>query len=126
MENINIEERVAKARQLHKQGYNCSQSVVLAYADLLPIATEHVTNLTAPFGRGISGMRETCGCVTGMAMVCGLLNQPTKVKALCETYRQENGDVNCGRLLQLGANKRTCNDLVASAARMLGTALTQD
>ena len=33
--DINIEERVQKAVDLFKSGYNCSQSVFLAYNDLL-------------------------------------------------------------------------------------------
>ena len=32
-----LEERVEKARDLFRQGYNCSQSVFLAYNDLLGV-----------------------------------------------------------------------------------------
>ena len=35
--DINIEERVQKAVDLFKSGYNCSQSVFLAYNDLFAI-----------------------------------------------------------------------------------------
>ena len=63
------EERSEKARALHKQGCNCCQSVVMAYADRLPIDEQQAMDVAAPFGRGISGCREVCGCVSGMAMV---------------------------------------------------------
>ena len=66
------DERSEKARALHKQGCNCCQSVVMAYADRLPIDEQQAMDVAAPFGRGISGCREVCGCVSGMAMVCGL------------------------------------------------------
>ena len=49
-----------KARQLHQQGCNCCQAVVMAYADQLPISEENAMNMAAPFGRGLSGCRELC------------------------------------------------------------------
>ena len=48
-----INTREAKARQLHEQGYNCCQSVVLAFADLLPIAPEADAQMSSTFGRGM-------------------------------------------------------------------------
>lgn len=120
---INIEERVSNARALHRSGYNCAQAVVLAYADVLPIDAKSAAMVAAGFGRGVAGLREVCGCVSGMAMVAGLVERSAEVKALAELFREENGDINCGRLLQSG--KRPCNDLVACAARLLGKALCQ-
>ena len=111
------EERVERAKALHKQGYNCCQSVVMAYADKLPIASEDAMNVAAPFGRGLSGCRELCGCVSGMAMVCGLTGHTADVRPLVEKFREEEGDIVCGRLLQMG--KRPCNTMVGDAAGML-------
>ena len=34
LQSINVEERVQKARRLFSEGYNCAQSVLLAYADV--------------------------------------------------------------------------------------------
>jgi len=123
MNTEEIELRVAKARQLHADGCNCCQSVVLAFADLLPVDEPTAAKMAAPFGRGISGLRETCGCVTGMAMVCGLMEQSMIVKGLGNRFREENGDLNCMRLLQLQGRDHSCNDLVACAARLLGETL---
>ena len=47
------EERIEKARALHKQGCNCCQAVVMAWADKLPIRAEDAMNVAAPFGRGL-------------------------------------------------------------------------
>ena len=105
------------ARQLHRSGCNCCQAVVLAFADRLPLSPDVLRDLSAPFGRGLSGLREVCGCVSAMAMVAGLTGHAADVKALADRFRAENGDVNCGRLLMSG--KRPCNDMVASAARLL-------
>ena len=37
MEKVDVEARARKARELFMSGYNCSQSVFLAYADLYGI-----------------------------------------------------------------------------------------
>lgn len=111
------EERCEKARELHCQGCNCCQAVVMAYSDKLPIATTDAINLAAPFGRGLAGTREVCGCVSGMAMVCGLTGHTGDVRTLIERFREENGDIVCARLLQMG--KKPCRELVAGAAGLL-------
>jgi len=118
-----INTREAKARQLHEQGYNCCQSVVLAFADLLPIAPEAAAQMSSTFGRGMSGMQQTCGCVSAMAMVCGLCGQSAQFKGLAVRFREENGELNCPALLRLQGRGHSCNDLVACAARLLAESL---
>ena len=111
------EERIERARQLHQQGCNCCQSVVLAWSDRLPIDSQHASDVAAPFGRGLAGTREVCGCVSGMAMVCGLTGHTADVRTLIEKFREENGDIVCGRLLKSG--KKPCREMVADAAGLL-------
>ena len=115
------EERIDKARALHKQGCNCCQSVVMAYAEKLPIKPEDAMNVAAPFGRGLAGTREVCGCVSGMAMVCGLTGHTADVRPLIEKFRKEQGDIVCGRLLAMG--KKPCGEMVADAAGILSDIL---
>lgn len=105
------------ARQLHRTGCNCCQAVVMAYADRLPIDKENAMKVAAPFGRGLAGCREVCGCVSGMAMVCGLTGHNDDVRPLIERFRESNGDIVCGRLLQMG--KKPCPEMVAEAAGLL-------
>lgn len=109
--------RSEKASQLHKNGCNCCQAVVLAYIDKLGVDVDTAKRMASTFGRGISGLREVCGCVSGMAMVCGLTDNGEFTKGLAEKFRASNGDLNCGRLLQMG--KKPCNDMVAEAAALL-------
>ena len=111
------EERMNNARALHKQGCNCCQSVVMAYADKLSIDKESAMNVAAPFGRGLAGTREVCGCVSGMAMVCGLTGHTADTRTLIERFRESNGDIVCGRLLAAG--KKPCGEMVADAAGLL-------
>ena len=60
------EDRVAKAVALFKEGYNCSQSVVAAFADEYGFTREQALRMAASFGGGIGRMRETCGAACGM------------------------------------------------------------
>lgn len=120
MEQNEIEERVAKARALHANGCNCCQAVVLAYADKLPMDADTAMKMAASFGRGMSGLRETCGCVSGMAMVCGLTSNTMMTKGLGSQFKAEQGSLNCAQLLQTQGPGHSCNDLVACAARLLG------
>ena len=56
-----MEDRIQKAVELFKSGYNCSQSVVAAFADMYGFTQEQALRMSASFGGGIGRMRETCG-----------------------------------------------------------------
>ena len=72
--NIDIEERVAKAKRLFKEeGYNCCQAVVLAYNDVFGIEDAVAAAMSSGFGGGMGRMREVCGSVSGMVMLAGLM-----------------------------------------------------
>jgi C_GCAxxG_C_C family probable redox protein len=55
-----------------KQGFNCSQAVLSAYAAPLGLERETALRLAAGFGGGLGRRGETCGAVTGAIMVLGL------------------------------------------------------
>ena len=54
-----MEDRIQKAVELFKSGYNCSQSVVAAFADMYGFTQEQAVRMSASFGGGIGRMRET-------------------------------------------------------------------
>lgn len=56
-----------------KKGYNCAQSVVVAYCDVLGMEPDFAAKMASSFGGGMGRMREVCGAVSGMLMVAGLL-----------------------------------------------------
>ena len=75
MKEEEIAKRVERAKELFKQGFNCSQSVFAACADLYGIDDEALAlRLSASFGGGIGRMRQTCGAACGMFMLAGLEN----------------------------------------------------
>ncbi len=133
-----------KARELFKQGYNCSQAVLLAFSDVTGLDDTTALMLSSSFGGGMGRMREVCGAVSGMFMVIGVLYGYSDPKAqtekaehyarlqeLAQSFRQENGSIICRDLLGLGKGpdvpvpeartdayykKRPCAEMVASAA----------
>lgn len=133
-----------KARQLFKEGYNCSQAVLLAFSDLTGLDKETALKLSSSFGGGMGRMREVCGAVSGMFMVIGILygyDDPKdqtgktehykRIQQLAEAFKAENDSIICRELLGLGSGpdqptpelrtddyykKRPCAEMVASAA----------
>lgn len=112
--SINVDERVERAVDYFKSGYNCAQAVVMAYDDVMEMSPEVLARLTAPFGGGMGRMREVCGTVSGMAFVAGAIApsvDPSNleerkqnyalVQQFADKFRAENGDIVCRRLLGL-------------------------
>lgn len=104
--------RGEKARNYFEEGYNCSQSVVLAFEDVFGLDRQTLLRLASPFGGGLGRLRQTCGCVSGMALVAGALEGYSDPKAkeakaslyaliqeLAAEYERENGSINCRKLL---------------------------
>jgi C_GCAxxG_C_C family probable redox protein len=72
MNNKEIESRVSTAITFFEEGYNCSQSVFMAYSDMYGIEPEIAAKLATSFGGGMGRLREVCGAVSGMFLILGL------------------------------------------------------
>ena len=146
MTSQEIDQRVEKAVALFKQGFNCSQSVVAACADIYGMDEQTALRLSASFGGGIGRMRQTCGAACGMFMLAGLENGSATphdaegkmqnyalVQQLAEQFKEENGSLICAELLGIAPKpqdptpearteayyqKRPCAEMVASAVRI--------
>lgn len=144
---VNVEERSARAKELFLSGYNCAQSVFLAFRDLTTLDEQTAAIVASSFGGGMGRLREVCGAVSGMSLVAGFLYpnfDPTNalskkenyaaVQELAERFRQENGFIVCRDLLGLAQQKddptpsprtesyykrRPCAEYVAIAARIV-------
>ncbi len=142
-----MEDRIEKAKDLFKEGYNCSQSVVAAFADMYGFSPEQALRMSASFGGGIGRMRQTCGAACGLFMLAGLetgcidgKDREGKeanykvVQALAEEFKKRNGSLICAELLGLSKaaptpatpeartaeyyKKRPCVKMVEEAARI--------
>ena len=111
--------RGQRAFELFKEGYNCSQAVVLAFADLIGMDEKLLTRVTSSFGGGMGRLREVCGAVSGMFFVAGALygyEEPgtagqqekaahyERIQELAGEYRAVNGSIVCRELLGLATS----------------------
>lgn len=72
MNEFEIEKRTTLAVEFFEKGYNCAQSVLMAYSDLYGVEKESAAKLATSFGGGMGRLREVCGAVSGMFLVLGL------------------------------------------------------
>lgn len=105
-------DHAALAGALFRKGYSCSQAVVVAFCDLTGLTQEQAARFSSSFGGGMGRMRETCGGVTGILMVAGMLygyHDPEDnekkaahyrlVQDLTAKFRQRAGTISCRELL---------------------------
>ncbi|MBO7247111.1 MAG: C_GCAxxG_C_C family protein [Bacteroidaceae bacterium] len=108
------EDRIQRAVDNFKQGYNCAQAVTAAFADLYSLTEEQALLVSASFGGGIGRMREVCGAASGMFILAGMQTGTTDpkdskgkeynyqvVQQLASEFRKRNGSIICGELLGL-------------------------
>ena len=139
--------RGEKAVEKFNNGYNCAQSVVMAFSDELGMSEEECAIMSEGFGGGLGRTRSVCGAVSGMTMLAGFISpSPTNsdavakkenyalVQQFAEAFREQNGAIVCRTLLGLDRTKdnptpsprtaeyykkRPCAELVADAARIV-------
>lgn len=61
---------VALAR--HTEGFNCSQSVLAAFAEEIGLPLTTALRLASPFGGGVGRRGEVCGAATGALLALGM------------------------------------------------------
>jgi C_GCAxxG_C_C family probable redox protein len=154
MTHEEIEARAARAVDLFRQGFNCSQAVFASCADLYGITDESLAlRLAASFGGGTGRMRMTCGAANGMFMLAGLHNGSSTphdntgkmanyafVQQLAGEFKAKYGSLICAELLGLAPKpqepkpeertqqyyeKRPCVEMIAQAVRIFLSS-TQD
>ncbi|MBO6163190.1 MAG: C_GCAxxG_C_C family protein [Eubacterium sp.] len=135
------------AMENFKKGYNCSQAIVLAFADMLPVDRTLLLRLASSFGGGMGRLREVCGSVSGMFMIAGLLYgydgpETGQIKAehyagiqeLAKRFEEKHGTIICREMLGLSVRhdvptpeartaeyykKRPCAEIIGDAAEIL-------
>ena len=139
--------RAERAKAYFLEGYACSQAVLLAFVDVCGLDEKTAAKIMLPFGGGMGRLRLTCGAVSGMSAVVGMVfangeNSPENkkkvysiVQELCGKFKAECGSLICAELLanmkapvEVGGTaeertpkyyqKRACGDMVALAAQI--------
>lgn len=152
---IDVQERIDRAKNYFKQGYNCCQSVVLAFSDITGMDEKQLICCSTGFGGGMGRMREVCGTVSAMTFLSGFISPvPTPadqaarkanyalVQQFAKEFREQNGSIICRELLGLGSaphidnpqpsertpqyyQKRPCAEIVGISASIIANYLKQ-
>ena len=135
-------DKILKAEEYFLQGYACSQSVLMAYADELGLDIEIAKKISSTFGGGMGRLRKTCGVLTGAFMVIGMkygntdpkdlktkLASYDMVRDLYQRFEEKHGTAECKELLIKYADAKSveardhhkiiCSSLVKDATNML-------
>ena len=134
-----------RAAELFLSGYNCAQSVAVAFCDVTGMDEKTAARMASAFGGGMGRMREVCGAVSGMLMVLSVLygyDTPgddvskkelyTRVQALAGRFREAVGSIVCREILKNPPSdpypsprteeyykKRPCARMVLTAGRIM-------
>lgn len=143
-----VQERRESAMEIFRRGYNCCQAVLLAFEDVTGLDSNALVKIGSGLGGGVARMRDVCGTVSGMAIVCGFIcpsddpqDQSRRkacyelVQKLAGEFRDLNGSVVCRELLGLESpgwqkpepsarsaqfyKKRPCEQLVGDSAAII-------
>lgn len=152
MKDFDIDERTSRAVRNFEAGYNCAQSVFLAYSDVFELDLETAKKMSVSFGGGVGRMREVCGTVSAMAMLAGFkypvpdtTDQEARtrnygmVQKMADLFKEKHGTIICRQLLppedaattapapaartKEYYQKRPCSKYVEDAARIAGRML---
>ena len=142
------------AQALFREGYNCSQAVVLAFEEELGADRETLARMASSFGGGLGRLREVCGAVSGMALVYGCLRgysapddltgkkeQYTAIQTLAGEVEKRHGSIICREIIKSPQKHgdpdpaprtpeyyavRPCERMVGDAAEILETFLREN
>lgn len=104
-------ERTKQALRNFAAGYNCAQSVFMAYSDVAGMTQEQAARASAGFGGGIGRLRDNCGAFSAAVMLCGALEEQgnlpagrprvyTRVQQVHASFVERCGTISCGELLR--------------------------
>ena len=141
-----MSDKSERAKELFRQGYNCSQSVLAVFCEEFGMDFDTAMKISSSFGGGMGRMREVCGTVSGMFMAAGLAFASSsdsaiekgqhykRIQELARRFKEQNGSIICRELLQgvesstsptpserteTYYKKRPCVDLVGDAVEII-------
>ncbi|MBP3703950.1 MAG: C_GCAxxG_C_C family protein, partial [Clostridia bacterium] len=115
----------------HKKGYNCAQSVLCAFTDLIGYDEDGLFKLSEAFGGGIGGTGNICGAVSAIVMIAGITksagvsvlpvtnkkNSYETAAMLMEKFNNMNKSLICSEIKNKGL--RSCDGCIEDAVRIL-------
>ncbi|MCR5782364.1 MAG: C-GCAxxG-C-C family protein [Clostridia bacterium] len=102
-----------RAVSLFTQGYNCAQSIFVAFSDVTGMEEALAARLSSSFGGGMGRLREVCGTCSAMFMAAGILygegtqsdhtvktEHYKRIQYLAEEFRKRHETIVCRDLLK--------------------------
>ncbi len=114
--------RQESAMEYFRKGYNCCQSVLLAFSDITGLDTDALSAVGCGLGGGVARMRDVCGSVSAMAILAGFISpaaqssepgaetSPAAAGATASSPRQD------GTSTALHESRKACYSLVQQLA----------
>ena len=143
--------RSEKALKFYAEGFNCAQSVIASFADILQVDEQTAIRIASGFGGGMGRMQDTCGAITGAFMVIGYLRGKHKdgdnesaentnqlIQEFSKKFSEKHGSIKCKSLINYDLNSvqglqaakdadvfnKKCAFFVKTAVEMLEEILT--
>ena len=105
-------EHATQAQAYFLEGYNCAQSVLLAFAPDLGLTNDEAARMASSFGGGMGRLREVCGALSASFLILGLregysspsddeakARQYARVQEIAAQFRAIHGTILCRDLL---------------------------
>lgn len=130
---MTLEERIKIANDYRSKGYNCAQSVAIAFSDVLNLPEEIITRLSIGYGGGFGGQGEVCGVVSAMTMIEGFRSNGLPndkkvayqaVRKLSDEFKASCDSIICCELKQANTPK-PCDDLIRKGIELLHKHITE-
>jgi C_GCAxxG_C_C family probable redox protein len=149
---LNDPAAVVRAESLFREGFSCSQAVLIAFASRLGLEERQAALAASAFGGGMARHGWTCGALTGALMALGLhggyaspQDNETKdalyarVQALVARFEERHGATACRQLTgtnmldpaerqaasERGVFSTVCPQLVRTAASLVAEELSR-
>lgn len=123
-------DRVQKALENHKKGYNCAQAVLCAFSDKTGFSEDELFKISEAFGFGM-GTQGVCGAVSAMTFLAGI-NKSAGIESLPHSnkkqsyglskemiaaFENKNKSVICLKIK--GENLRSCDGCIEDAVEII-------
>lgn len=125
---ISLDKRKEEALELRRQGYNCAQSVLMVFDDVIGLPKTTLCRLVSGLGTGVGGSGELCGVPNAMAIAQGYQFPPEasakvesmkRARKLMEQFRTfSNGKLRCADI-KGSEHPVPCNDLILHGIEIL-------
>lgn len=97
---MTIEERAELAVETFAAGKgNCTQSVLCAWEDKIPVDHDTLMKLGAGYGAGMGCMQATCGALIGAVMAAGSVTDgkgtPRTARSILTSFQEKSGATIC-------------------------------